>query len=51
MSTIPQRYFHFSIFILRPPDTPLNSFFMTGKYDKEIKYEQFKKNQAMPVRS
>lgn len=50
MSIVPQRYCNCCLITYRPPDTPLMSFYATGKYDKPVQFEAFKKNQAMPVR-
>jgi len=35
--------------LYRAPDTPLLSFYTTGKYDKPIGFTQFKQHSALPV--
>lgn len=36
--------------MFRPPDTPLNSYYMAGRYDKALpQAERFQKLQAFPV--
>jgi hypothetical protein len=43
------KVFVFCYYNNRPPDTPLMGMYTTGKYDKDVKIEKFKKPSASPV--